>query len=55
MKTKLTGLLALAAVATLLAACSKDVSFDTLETARKQAKENADYNARTLLLGELNA
>lgn len=25
---------------------SKDVSFDTLETARKQAKENVEYNAR---------
>lgn len=30
-----------------LAACGpKDVSFDTLETARKQAKDNAEYNAR---------
>lgn len=34
------------AVSALLAACSKDVSFDTLETARKQAKENAEFNAR---------
>ena len=39
-------------VAALLAACllsacgSKDVSFDTLETARKQSKENAEYNAK---------
>lgn len=36
-------------VATLgvFAGCgSKDVSFDTLETARKQAKENAEFNAR---------
>jgi hypothetical protein len=33
-------------VALALVACSKDVSFDTLETARKQAKENAEYNAR---------
>ena len=30
----------------LLSACSKDVSFDTLETARKQAKENAEFNAK---------
>lgn len=30
-----------------LAGCQeKNVSFDTLETARKQAKENAEYNAR---------
>lgn len=30
-----------------LAGCNeKNVSFDTLETARKQAKENAEYNAR---------
>ncbi len=30
-----------------LSACSKDeVSFDTLETARKQARENAEFNAR---------
>jgi len=34
------------AAAFLLGACTKDVSFDTLETARKQAKENAEYNAR---------
>lgn len=33
--------------ASLLAACGgKDVSFDTLETARKQSKENAEYNAK---------
>lgn len=31
----------------LLTACGKDVSFDTLETARKQAKENAEFNAKT--------
>ena len=32
---------------TILAACGKDeVSFDTLETARKQARENAEFNAR---------
>lgn len=39
---------ALAIVATLtIAACgNKDVAFDTLETARKQARENAEYNAR---------
>ena len=36
---------AIAALA--LAACGKnEVSFDTLETARKQAKENAEFNAR---------
>ena len=36
-----------AAAALALAACSsKDVSFDTLETARKQAKDNAEYNAK---------
>lgn len=29
-----------------LAGCGKDVSFDTLETARKQAKENAEFNGR---------
>lgn len=34
------------ALPALLAACGEDVSFDTLETARKQAKENAEYNAR---------
>jgi hypothetical protein len=32
--------------AALISACSKDVSFDTLETARKQAKENAEFNAK---------
>ena len=37
----------LASILCMLAACSKDeVSFDTLETARKQARENAEYNAR---------
>jgi hypothetical protein len=50
MKTMLSKLtvLALLVVATLtLGACSgKDVSFDTLETARKQAKDNAEYNAK---------
>jgi hypothetical protein len=45
MKTSIVTLISLAA-AVFLAACSKDVSFDTLETARKQAKENAEYNAR---------
>jgi hypothetical protein len=29
-----------------LTACSKDVGFDALETARKQAKENAEFNAK---------
>lgn len=36
-----------AAVAAALVGCSaKEVAFDTLETARKQAKDNAEYNAR---------
>lgn len=43
MKTTL--LIALVSAA-FLAGCSKDVSFDTLETARKQAKDNAEYNAK---------
>ena len=30
----------------LLVGCGKDVSFETLETARHQAKENAEFNAR---------
>ncbi len=34
------------AVLLALVACSKDVPFDTLETSRKQAKENAEFNAR---------
>jgi hypothetical protein len=29
-----------------LAACGQEVAFETLETARKQARENAEYNAR---------
>ncbi len=46
MKTYL--LMAAAAVATAacVSGCSNDVSFDTLETARKQAKENAEFNAK---------
>ena len=45
--------------AAMLAACSSDVSFDTLETARKQAKENGEFNARkwradTKLFSEMN-
>lgn len=52
-------LVILAAAAALLAACGKDVSFDTLETARKQAKENAEFNAKawraqTKAYGELS-
>ena len=39
--------IALAIVLAALVGCSKDVSFDTLETARKQAKENAEFNAKT--------
>jgi hypothetical protein len=47
------------ALATLLTACSKDVSFDTLETARKQSKENSEFNAKawraqTKAYGELS-
>jgi hypothetical protein len=35
------------AACAIIAGCGKQaVSFDTLETARKQAKENAEYNAR---------
>lgn len=48
MKTTRT-LLSLIALATAaaLAGCGKEeVSFSTLESARKQARENADYNAR---------
>ena len=33
-------------VLVLTSACGKDVSFDTLETARKQAKENGEWNAQ---------
>ena len=44
---KTLSIIALSIGAFLLAACgSKDVSFDTLETARKQAKDNAEYNAK---------
>lgn len=40
-------LIFIAAAALAVAACGdKEVSFDTLETARKQAKENAEFNAR---------
>ena len=46
MKTMMTMICAVAA-AVALTACGKDVSFDTLETARKQAKENAEFNAKT--------
>lgn len=36
------------AIVAALAACGNDkVSFDTLETARSTAKENAEFNART--------
>lgn len=45
-KTFATLVVAISAGALLVACGSKDVSFDTLETARKQAKENAEYNAR---------
>lgn len=39
-------LLLFAASFALTGCGDKDVSFDTLETARKQSKENAEYNAR---------
>lgn len=41
-----TTILLAAAAALALTACGKNVSFDTLETARKQAKENAEFNAK---------
>lgn len=34
------------AIAATMSACSKDVSFDTLETNRANAKANAEYNAQ---------
>lgn len=46
-KTSFVTALAIASAAILsCAGCSKDVSFDTLENARKQAKENAEFNAK---------
>lgn len=42
-----TTMFAAVSAALVLVACGKDVSFDTLETARKQAKENAEFNAKT--------
>lgn len=45
MKVSLLSLAALVAITAV--ACSKqEVGFDTLETARRQAKENAEYNAK---------
>lgn len=38
--------LSTALVVLAISACSKDVSFDTLETARATAKSNAEYNAQ---------
>lgn len=47
MKQKVTSVMASVAALILVTACSKDTaSFDTLETARKQAKENAEFNAK---------
>lgn len=42
-------LLIIASVLSMLAACGKqeEVSFDTLESARAQARANAEFNART--------
>lgn len=56
---KITTLIAASIAALFLTACGQDVSFDTLETARKQAKENAEFNARkwradTKLFAEAN-
>ncbi len=39
-------LLAVAIVAVLAACSKKEVAFDTLETARAQAKSNAEFNAK---------
>jgi len=39
-------IISLIAIATLAACGAKDVSFETLETARKQARENAEFNAQ---------
>lgn len=38
--------LSILSVALAITACSKDVSFDTLETNRANAKANAEYNAQ---------
>jgi hypothetical protein len=40
-------LIAIAAIVALAACGNKEVGFDTLETARKQAKENAEFNAKS--------
>jgi major membrane immunogen (membrane-anchored lipoprotein) len=45
LKIKL-ALVAILAVVALAGCGKKEVGFDTLETARKQAKENAEFNAR---------
>jgi hypothetical protein len=39
-------ILVLALIASLAACSRNEVSFDTLESARKQARENAEFNAR---------
>ena len=36
----------LISLAALIAACGKEVGFETLETARTQARENAEFNVR---------
>lgn len=43
---KTTVLIAAAAALVLVACGAKDVSFDTLETARSQGKANAEFNAK---------
>lgn len=45
--TSITTVLSIAAVVALAACGKNEVSFDTLETARATAKENAEFNART--------
>lgn len=46
MKSNLTFAIAILAALTLTACGQKEVGFDTLETARKQAKDNAEFNAK---------
>lgn len=46
MKIKAVAFFASVSAMALMSGCSQEVGFDTLETARKQAKENAEFNAR---------
>lgn len=43
---KFTKLALILSAAAMVTACSKDVSFDTLETNRANARNNAEYNAQ---------